>query len=83
MTCVRSGYCCKVAPCPWGRVNEQTGYCEHLKGSGPGFYECARYEEIKQAPDSHLCPAFGAGCSSTLFNTDRELVILRLRQEKP
>jgi hypothetical protein len=79
--CVRSGYCCKKAPCGFGEGVP----CIHLAidpASSAGQYLCARYAEISAHPDAWLSPAFGAGCSSTLFNDDREQVILQLRRKE-
>jgi hypothetical protein len=42
---------------------------------GVTIYRCGKYEEIKDAPFAHLSPAFGAGCSSTLFNPARNAVL--------
>lgn len=74
--CVRSGFCCKKAPCPYGEGVP----CVHLipdPSSTAGQYLCARYDEISKDPGAYWSPAFGAGCSSPLFNTDRERVLLR------
>lgn len=79
MACVRSGYCCKKAPCPYGHGVP----CVHLlpdPESSAGQYLCARYAEISADPNSWSSPAFGAGCSSPLFNTDREAVLVALRR---
>lgn len=77
--CVRSGFCCKRAPCPYGAGVP----CVHLipdPASAAGQYLCARYEYIQQQPGSEWSPAFGAGCSSTLFNEDRDRVLVQLRK---
>lgn len=74
--CVRSGYCCKAAPCPFGKWNAAKTQCEHLKGPGLGRYSCGIYDEIILQPGSaEFGPAFGAGCCSPL-NTDRRIVHL-------
>jgi len=70
MKCVRSGYCCKVAPCPFGEWDAERGQCAHLIGDKPGRYSCGIYEYIEQQPGADVAPAFGAGCCSSL-NTDR------------
>lgn len=75
--CVRSGFCCKQAPCPFGEA-DATGACVHLTPdpeSDAGQYLCARYDYIREQPGADLSPAFGAGCSSPLFNEDRERVL--------
>lgn len=78
--CVRSGFCCKQAPCPFGEADE-TGACVHLKPdseSTAGQYLCARYDFIREQPGADVAPAFGTGCSSPLFNEDRDRVLVQL-----
>ena len=75
--CVNSGFCCKQSPCPFGEKDER-GWCKHLKemkweGNTPR-YLCGIADFISEQPGADLCPAFGAGCSSTLFNTDRDSI---------
>ncbi len=70
--CVRSGYCCRQAPCPFGKWDEEKHQCVHLEGDVIGLYSCGIYEEILGQPGADLCPAFGAGCCSPL-NTDRRV----------
>ena len=72
--CVRSGYCCKQAPCPFGKWDKAVNQCAYLEGDTPGNYSCGIYDEISSHPDAAFSPAFGAGCSSTL-NTDRVLLL--------
>jgi len=82
--CVRSGFCCKRAPCPYGTAGLD-GACIHLvpdPASSAGQYLCERYDWIRKQPGAEWSPAFGAGCSSTLFNEDRDRVILRLRRSQ-
>jgi len=64
--CVRSGWCCKQGPCPYGKWNVQKGHCEFLEGDRPGNYKCGKYDEIIKDPSSIFSPAFGQGCSSAL-----------------
>ena len=66
--CLRSGLCCKIAPCPFGEGTP----CRFLGGNAPGNYSCEKYDEIQKHPLAWMSPAFGAGCSSTLFNPDRD-----------
>lgn len=89
--CVGSGYCCKKAPCVFGEADE-TGACRFLvlwEGDDIEVprYRCGKHDEIVKHPDAAFSPAFGAGCSSTLFNTDRNRVLVALRalgrMEKP
>lgn len=84
--CVGSGYCCKQAPCPYGERAPVTGWCIHLTPWTDATidtprYRCGRYEFIMQQPGSELCPAFGAGCSSPLFNKDRSQILVELRRK--
>jgi len=75
--CLRSGFCCKQAPCPYGEWNKEKTQCKHLIGDKPGEYACGMYEHIIKQPGSEVCPAFGAGCSSTLFNEDRDSLLTK------
>lgn len=76
--CVGCGYCCKKAPCGFGEPeSEASTRCRHLEPNGP-VYRCGKYEEIRKAPGSEFSPAFGAGCSSPLFNEDRRQTIRAL-----
>ena len=82
MTCVNSGFCCKQRPCPFGEADANGG-CVHLvemewEGNTPRFL-CGIADDIKGKPGAEFCPAFGAGCSSTLFNEDRDKIIHELR----
>ncbi len=78
--CVRSGYCCKQAPCPFGTWNEEKHQCTHLVKGEDGRYECGIIEEIVTKPGWQFSPAFGAGCCSPM-NTDRQK-ILRDRHDR-
>ncbi len=71
--CVRSGYCCKQAPCAFGKWSELKHQCEHLQKDEEGRYECAIYDEIVDKPGWEFNPAFGAGCCSPL-NSDRDKI---------
>lgn len=70
--CVRSGFCCKQAPCPFGKWNQAETQCAHLVGDRIGRYACGIHDEILGQPGADDCPAFGAGCCSPL-NTDRRI----------
>ena len=72
--CVRSGYCCKKAVCPFGEMSDEG--CVHLAGDGPGEYRCAIAEYITTQPGWTHSPAFGAGCCSP-FNSDREAIKIK------
>lgn len=71
--CVNSGYCCKVAPCPFGEWDNDKNQCKYLTGDN----HCGKFEEIVALPKERWesSPAFGAGCSSTLFNSERQRII--------
>ena len=82
--CVRSGYCCNLRPCPYGEVRSQDDPgCRYLEVEGeiaPGVkvHRCGRYDWIMQnvpEADWKVSPAFGAGCSSPLFNTARDAIL--------
>lgn len=72
-SCIRSGYCCKVAICPYGEWDLDKGQCKFL-GKENGEYVCGKYEIIQQKPGSDISPAFGAGCCSPM-NTDRQKLL--------
>lgn len=74
--CVRCGYCCRKAPCAFGQGTP----CVYLTGDLPGDYACSIYDKIVVTRGTQVTPAFGAGCSSALFNTYREEAIQRRRQ---
>ena len=72
--CVKCGYCCSKRPCHYGRPTSPDGTgCVHLTADRL----CAIHDEIVADPNSTWSPAFGAGCSSTVFNTVREEKIRR------
>jgi hypothetical protein len=84
--CVNSGFCCKIAPCPFGEVVSDTDRsCKFLveveqeQGKHPR-YICGKYDEIIQQPGWELAPAFGAGCCMTLFNHDRAAILKELKE---
>jgi len=73
--CVRSGFCCKQAPCPFGEVTSaKNSACKFLGGEKPGQHFCQKYDEIIKDKTSWISPAFGAGCGSPL-NSDRVKLI--------
>jgi len=72
--CVQCGYCCTVAPCPFGDGIP----CRFLT---PEML-CSRYEEIRMLPGSNISPAFGTGCSSPIGNEMRVQKIKKLLEEK-
>lgn len=80
--CVKSGYCCKVAPCMFGEWNATKTACKHLaEPNDIGQRDCLRYQWIiENVPGYEYYPAFGAGCSSVMFNIDRKQVIEQIKQ---
>ena len=86
--CVQSGYCCTVRPCPYGDVKSATDHsCRFLEEGDeiiPGVRrtKCGKYDWIKaNVPerDWKMSPAFGGGCSSTLYNDQRDRIIIAER----
>lgn len=77
--CIRCGFCCKQAICPWGIWDEVKHCCVYLTEQTDGTYLCNRHDEIVARledyghPDDP--PAFGGGCSSTLCNIDRNKLL--------
>lgn len=71
--CVMSGYCCRVAACPFGTWDEDRHQCAQLTEDD----RCGRYDEILALPRERWAgsPAFGAGCSSTLGNERRARIL--------
>jgi hypothetical protein len=81
LSCVLSGYCCTVAPCPYGEA-DQNGGCIYLaQPNDAGQRECQKYPEIVEAEKNASSPMMGSGCSSTLFNTMREAVLANKRRQ--
>ena len=66
--CVQCGFCCTRGCCPYGGWDEEKEQCQFLTKEDL----CEKYEEIQKDPSSEISPAFGAGCSSPLFNTRRD-----------
>jgi hypothetical protein len=73
-------------PCAYGSVNPDTGWCVHLvlhkETAEYKQYACGHYDEIVKIPGAWINPAFGYGCSSTLFNCQRSKVVHGLKKEK-
>lgn len=68
--CVRSGFCCKKGPCPYGEVTSPTNpACRFLEvqevitdgRESAEVYRCGRYEYIIQQPGNEFIPAFWSG----------------------
>lgn len=83
--CVGSGHCCKTRPCAFGRAAPDSNACLYLElvedDLDAEHYRCGRYELIRAAPGAELSPAFGAGCSSPLFNTARDTILIALHRK--
>lgn len=72
-SCVKSGYCCKKAPCVFGQaISDIDQSCKFLIGDVIGEHSCGKYEEIHAIDPTY----FGSGCSSSL-NSDRLIVTRR------
>ena len=74
--CIGCGYCCRAAACTWGFWKggaSHTG-CKFLEKAANGQFRCGLYLAanggIKALMERDL--AFGAGCSLTLFNEERD-----------
>ena len=80
-SCVRSGFCCKQAPCSAGEVTSPTNracrFLEVERELEPGvpLYRCGKHAEIVAKPGYKLLPMFGSGCSSDLFNEERDRIL--------
>lgn len=86
--CVGSGFCCKQAPCQFGKATgPDNSACVYLKAIDTKYgsitrYTCGIYDDIVGKPGWELAPAFGSGCCSSLFNADR-IAILRAIHDHP
>lgn len=79
--CLRSGLCCKSAPCPFGFWDADRHQCIYLivekVEQGCPRYTCLQYNYIRSLPTeamADLSPAFGAGCCMTLYNEYRDAI---------
>lgn len=73
--CVRSGFCCKVATCAVGvSLGEPARGCSYLQGDAPGAYSC---QLVKTRPELTQHLGIGGGCSSPMFNKDRQTAMRR------
>lgn len=85
--CVGSGYCCKKAPCPFGKWDPELQQCTYLvvwdqSETKTERYRCGIFAHIAGQPGANLSPAFGAGCCSPLFNERRDAVLVELRRKE-
>jgi hypothetical protein len=83
--CLRSGFCCEKAACPFGTFDFLQQRCRELEYDAAGQASCRRYDEIIAMPESNwaISPAFGAGCCMPLFNSKRDARALRLKETTP
>ena len=79
--CIRSGWCCQQAPCPFGEVTSPNNpSCIFLGGDTAGEHFCMKYEEIQAGmPDNmaDISPAFNTGCGSALNPVRKQLLQIR------
>lgn len=73
--CVRSGMCCKIAACGYGKWDNQKKQCTYLLEEDDDLHGCGKYDEIIKDPSSIYSPAFGQGCCSSLGNEARNKII--------
>ena len=75
--CVQCGYCCTVRSCGFASYDPEKGQCSALIEDDVNLktYKCGEYEKIITILGHEVCPAFGAGCSSSMFNDVRNEVI--------
>lgn len=86
-SCVGSGYCCKQRPCGFGKVvSESDNSCMHLTpvetNGKHQRYTCGIYDYIITQKGWEHSPAFGAGCCSPLFNSDRNAIIREIENDR-
>ena len=86
--CVGCGFECRRAPCGFSNYQmredeltwDKTKGCPYLRQVGIQW-RCGMYldagPELRKTMEIEM--GIGAGCSSSLFNTERELMIRRLR----
>ena len=75
--CVNCGYCCKQGICGYGKYDEKKKRCIYLKIYNKKIrtYRCLKYKEIVEQEKDSEYPMFHCGCSSSLFNNDRKIVL--------
>lgn len=84
MSCVNCGFCCRIAPCPYGDVTSPTDRaCRFLvPGPKPGRWLCGKYNEIiLDQPNASMVPAFGAGCCCSMCNPDRNRILQEIMED--
>ena len=75
INCVQCGFCCEQGACSHGEWDSLKNRCAHLSEPDKnGCQFCNKYQEIKEKEGEHSFRMFGGGCSSRLFNEQREAV---------
>lgn len=66
-------------PCLFGKWDPKKMQCEYLTSDNL----CSKYDEIKRRGHhgAEISPAFGAGCSSSMFNERREAKIRKMKEQ--
>lgn len=73
--CYRCGYCCQSSACCYGQWDPQAKACKSLKPVENSLeFTCEKYDEIVVLEKGEKYPMMGGGCSSTLFNDQRDEV---------
>ena len=76
--CVQSGFCCTQAPCSYGLALDSGECASLMEPNENGQRLCAQYDHIVASEKGKRWPMMGGGCSSTLFNSMRDAVIVSL-----
>ncbi len=66
--CVQCGFCCKRGNCSYGEWDPDKKQCERLTDDNT----CSLYDFIIEKEKDSRYPMFGCGCSSSMFNEDRD-----------
>jgi len=77
--CMKSGFCCTMAPCAFGEYDYEKKQCKYLgEPNDIGQKDCLRYQWIlDNVPEEirNFNPAFGFGCCSPIGNLARNKII--------
>jgi len=82
--CVRCGYCCTKGPCCYAVYDIDKPYkCAFLEVSDEelGTFSCGIRNAIMEMEKDSKTPMFGEYCSSSAFNSIREAVIERQKDD--
>ena len=63
MKCKNCGYCCKKAPCGYGKIGDK-GYCKYLTNDN----KCGIYKFIFEKESLCKYPMFWGGCDCALIH---------------